>query len=125
MFSELGFGGYLFAGRAFVPKPEPEATGKALAPCAHTSPRYPVTAIASMAVGDGPHGHDGYPQFATWPRAETHTHQQMYLDWLYRSYRYGLRLVVVTATSSETLCNLTHNTRSCDDMDVVRAYVTA
>src|SRR5262249_48648370 len=33
--------------------------------------------------------------------------------------------VVVTATNSQTLCEFVHDTRSCDDMEVVRAYADA
>lgn len=125
MFSDLAFGGYLFAGRAFALEPEPAAARDALAPCKHTSITHPLTAIVASSLGDGVHGHDGYPAFSTWPRANTRVHQQMYVDWLYRAYRYGLRLVVVTPTNSQAICELVHSTRSCDDMDVVQAYVAA
>lgn len=123
MFSEVAFGGFLFAGKAFVPEHEPEAMEHALAPCQHTSCNHLITRAIVEGSGDGAHEPDGYPSFATWPSAGTHTHQQMYLDWVYRSYRYGLRLIVITATNSEALCRFSHHPLSCSDDDVVHRYV--
>lgn len=122
MFSELAFGGALFAGKAFVPEAEPAAMAHALAPCTHTSARHPVTALVVDAIEDAPHASDGYPDFTTWPSWSTHTHQQMYVDWVYRAYRYGLRLLVVTATNAEPLCDFTAHPVSCNDHDVARRY---
>lgn len=122
MFSEQAFGGALFAGKAFVPEPEPAAMAQALAPCTHTSNRHPVTAGVVAGIENEQHASDGYPEFATWPSWNTHTHQQMYVDWVYRAYLYGLRLLVVTATNAEPLCDFTHHPLSCSDHDVARRY---
>jgi microsomal dipeptidase-like Zn-dependent dipeptidase len=45
----------------------------------------------------------------------------MYVDWVYRAYRHGLRLLVVVITNSEALCKLTHRRPDapCDGSGVV------
>lgn len=125
MFSEEGFGGFLFQGKAFVPKPEPEAIAEALAACQHTRVPHFVTRAVVEGAGDGAHGPDGYPQFNTWPRYTSHTHQQMYIDWLYRAYTYGLRLVTIVATNSETLCDFTYHLNPCSDVEAVKLEIDA
>ena len=37
----------------------------------------------------------GWPDFIVWPRFTTLVHQQAYIDWLYRAYQGGLRLVTL------------------------------
>ncbi len=125
MFSNLGFGGFLFAGGAFVPQPEPDAMATALAPCEHTRFPHLVTRVVADEVEGGPHGPDGYPDFRTWPRSTTHVHQQMYVDWVYRSYLYGLRLLVIVATNAELLCEFTHHTQSCSDGEAAPRQIAA
>lgn len=125
MFSELSFGGFLFAGSAFAPGPEPHASATALAPCRHTKFPHLITTGVVAATGDTLHCSDGYPDFAVWPHASTHVHQQMYLDWVYRAYRHGLRLLAIAPTNNESLCQFVHDTASCDDMAVVDAQLRA
>lgn len=120
MFSHLAFGGYLFAGAAYPRDPRaPDAAAQALAPCRHTSFLHPITHFAVEEVEPGHSAPDGYPDFATWPRFDTHLHQQMYIDWVYRAYQYGLRLVSITITNNETLCEFVHHPGPCNDMAVV------
>jgi microsomal dipeptidase-like Zn-dependent dipeptidase len=121
MFAHEGFGGVLFAGSAFDPAGMPEA----LAPCQHTCNRHLVTNAIVSSAGEPPHGHDGWPRFETWPRRGTMLHQQMYVDWVYRAYTYGLRLLVVLAVNNETLCILGHGTKSCNDMEAVDRQLDA
>ena len=124
MFSNRSFGGLLFWGQAFVPKIEPAAMAEALKPCQHTSLKHPVTAaIVSNTPEESFHFPDGYPDFEKWPRYTSAMHQQMYIDWLFRAYQYGLRLVVITATNSEVLCNAAEHTLRCDDEHVVEDQI--
>ena len=125
MFSEEAFGGFLFHGKAFVPKPEPDAMAEALALCEHTRFPHLITRAIVEGSGDEPHGPDGYPRFNTWPRYTSHVHQQMYIDWVYRAYTYGLRLVTIVATNSEALCEFAHHQKSCPDMDSVDRQIDA
>ena len=39
------------------------------------------------------HARGGYPTFDGWPKATTTVHQQVYVDWLKRAWRGGLRLM--------------------------------
>lgn len=119
MFSNLAFGGFLFAGEPFAPLPEPDAMLQALPPCVHTSFPHLITRLVVLGTPEPPHGPDGFPAFGIWPRAGTHVHQQMYLDWVYRAYQYGLRLLCIVATNSQTLCEFSHRTLSCNDMEAV------
>jgi microsomal dipeptidase-like Zn-dependent dipeptidase len=123
MFSNRSFGGIVFWGKAFVPKPEPAAIADALSPCEHTSPTHPITAGIVLGAGEKPHYHDGYPDFEEWPTYSSMMHQQMYVDWLFRAYQYGLRLVVITATNSEVICNAAEHPLPCNDEAVVEDQI--
>jgi microsomal dipeptidase-like Zn-dependent dipeptidase len=54
-------------------------------------------------------------------------HQQMYVDWVYRAYRHGLRLMVMTITNSRTLCENFHRSPGapCSDDGVIAAQIDA
>ena len=45
----------------------------------------------------------GWPDFIIWPRFTTIIHQQAYIDWLYRAYQGGLRLITCLAVNNELL----------------------
>src|SRR6266567_4395472 len=47
----------------------------------------------------------GYPNFDGWPRFTTIIHQQMYIDWLKRTYEGGLRLMVAHVVNNELLAH--------------------
>jgi microsomal dipeptidase-like Zn-dependent dipeptidase len=53
------------------------------------------------------HGADkgGSPTFTYWPRYNDITHQQMWIDWVKRTWEGGLRVMVALCTNSETLGN--------------------
>ena len=50
-------------------------------------------------------GHDpqGYPSFSGWPSLENKSHQQAHVDWLYRAWKGGLRLIIMDASNNEFL----------------------
>ncbi|MCZ6655832.1 MAG: membrane dipeptidase [Gammaproteobacteria bacterium] len=80
-----------------------------------------------MKARERVHPHDGAPHFLHYPRHDTFFHQQMYIDWVYRAYTHGLRLIVVSVTNSETLCEFATQAEgaSCDDTDVIERQLSA
>ena len=115
MFANEAFGGFLFAGAPF----HPDGIEMALAPCQHTRFSHLITRGIVEATGEPAHGPDGFPEFDYWPRAWTMLHQQMYIEWVYRAYEHGLRLLVVSTVNSEALCTLSHSPKSCNDMEAI------
>jgi microsomal dipeptidase-like Zn-dependent dipeptidase len=54
----------------------------------------------------GTHDNHGWPTFAGWPTFDTYTHQQDYWRWLERTWKAGLRLIVVQTSEDAELCNI-------------------
>jgi len=89
--------------------------GNALPRCGstHTGQCPPASALGAMILMKaeeaqgaqsvhGPHSR-GFSYFASWPRHNDITHQQMWIDWIYRAYRGGLRVIVALAVNNKTL----------------------
>jgi hypothetical protein len=80
----------------------------------------PDDAFAGDYVGHGlflgqmPHHTGGYPQFDGWPTWDTMVHQQMYEDWLYRSFLGGMKLMVMHGLNTESLCISLTNAESSE-----------
>ncbi len=69
-----------------------------------------VMAFTSLDSSTGAnHGIGGYPKFRGWPSARSVTHQQMHLEWLFRAYQGGLRLMVASVTDNKLLSALWAN----------------
>lgn len=51
----------------------------------------------------GDHPHDGYPNFTHWPHFSGVTHQQMWVDWIKRTYDGGERVMVALAVNNHLL----------------------
>ena len=118
LFSNEAFGGGLFHGDALGPVDE------ALGDCGHTCRSGLRRQIVESRYG--PHGPDGYPEFESWPTAESQLHQQAHVSQLYRAYTYGLRLVVVSIVNSEVLCRFVEKKRHravCHDMYAASAQL--
>ena len=128
MFSEYAFGQYLFHGRSYPPldAPPERQLADALGPCRHQSLRHTKTGLGVRYI-ERSHGARGYPTFADWPNHWLLLHQQMYVDWVYRAYRHGLRLMVMTVTHSRTLCENMHRRPDapCSDDGVIAAQIDA
>jgi microsomal dipeptidase-like Zn-dependent dipeptidase len=138
MFSELSFGQYLFDGKSYPPvealdAPPEQQMAEALAPCRHGELRHTKTGLSVRFI-DRPvrgnrwsHNTEGHPSFTDWPHYWMLTHQQMYVDWVYRAYRHGLRLMVMTITNSETLCESFHRRPGapCEDDGVIAVQIEA
>ena len=73
------------------------------------------------------HAVGGYPEFDGYPRWNTYTGQQMYVDWLERSWRGGQRLMVMLAVNNESLCGLVNRRASfgCGDMPAIDRQIQA
>lgn len=135
MFSEYAFGQYLFDGHSYpsADAPPEQQLAEALGPCRHGDLRHTKTGLSVRFI-DRPvrgnrwsHGQEGYPAFTDWPQHWMLTHQQMYVDWVYRAYRHGLRLMVMTITHSRTLCESFHRSpgASCEDDGVIAVQIDA
>lgn len=72
--------------------------------------------LARNANDPGPDAH-GYPDFTGWPKWNDVTHQKMWVNWIYRAYQSGLRVMVALATNNKSLGDITagHNDWATDD----------
>jgi microsomal dipeptidase-like Zn-dependent dipeptidase len=55
-----------------------------------------------------PHSVDhppGFPSFTHWPKHDDILHQQMWVDWMHRAYKGGMRVMVALAVNNYTLAN--------------------
>lgn len=96
-FGESVLWGASFGEPAEVLKPIPEHL---------KGPHQKVEAISSSRGVTGifdSHEEDGHPTYQAWPTPHLKTHQQSHVDWLYRAYQGGLRLVVVHAVNNQDM----------------------
>jgi len=127
-FANLAFGGRVLHGDAFDTDAE-HALG--LCNIAH-GPGGIFDIVGNLLHGRAGHNTDGWNAFSGWPRWNDSTHQQVYVDWLYRAFEGGLRLLVVPAVNNEILCQADHAVNvirgapySCDDMEAVDRQIDA
>ncbi len=123
-FSNLGFGETMFFGKPY----DPGGISVALPWCTSAHGPGGLGDLVGMALNQG-FGHlvGGNPQFDGWPRWNTYTHQQMYIDWLERAFVGGVKLVVVHAVNNEVLCGAVGPAPgvSCNDMQAVDRQLQA
>jgi microsomal dipeptidase-like Zn-dependent dipeptidase len=67
----------------------------------------------------------GWPDFIIWPRFTTLVHQQAYVDWIYRAYQGGLRLITCLAVNNEMLGTRTNPKLPTDDKSSVERQIKA
>ena len=67
----------------------------------------------------------GWPDFIIWPRFTTLVHQQAYIDWIYRAYQGGLRLITCLAVNNELLGTHTSPFNPTDDRSAIEIQVAA
>lgn len=110
-----------FGGRALWGTPDGPVE-EALGPCtpAHG---WGGLSIAGVADGVGRHRGGGYPTFRAWPTFDGRSHQQMYVEWIRRAHRGGLRLMVGFAVNNEVLAWATRGRRPYDDAAAVETQV--
>ena len=103
--ANLGFGGHLIYGASDGPESVAlSASGDADAHGA-AGVGGGVTGNFQLSLIEGGLGHlnGGYPTYDGWPNYKTLVHQQMYIDWMHRSYLGGQRLMVALAVNNELL----------------------
>ena len=67
----------------------------------------------------------GWPDFIVWPRFTTLVHQQAYIDWIYRAYQGGLRLITCLAVNNELLASKSTPHLPYDDKSAIQTQVKA
>ncbi len=63
----------------------------------------------------GDHQHKGFPEFVHWPHQTSITHQQMWHEWLKRTYENGLRGMVALTVNSELVAEIINGDGPKDD----------
>ena len=67
----------------------------------------------------------GWPEFIIWPRFSTLVHQQAYIDWIYRAYQGGLRLITCLAVNNELLATKSDPDLPTDDKSTIERQIVA
>jgi microsomal dipeptidase-like Zn-dependent dipeptidase len=121
LMAHLAFGGRGFWGLPYDPQHPGEAGMEtALASC---EPVHGGLININPEIGHPAGG--GWPEFVVWPRFTTLVHQQAYIDWIYRAYQGGLRLVTNLAVNNELLATKSNPTLPPDDKSAIERQLTA
>ena len=119
LMAHLAFGGNAFWGLPYDPEhPGPEGMQYALPSC---EPIHGGLINVNPEFGHPAGG--GWPDFIVWPRFTTLVHQQAYIDWLYRAYQGGLRLVTCLAVNNELLATKSNPRLPPDDRSAIQAQI--
>jgi microsomal dipeptidase-like Zn-dependent dipeptidase len=131
MFGHEAWDGGWFHGRPTGPESE------ALTPCSgnesffgdHGSVIHPWLSTKIFKSKDvGTHPKNGYPNYLTWPRWDTVSHQQMWEGHLKQAWSSGLRFMIVSFYNNNLICALMRNkatVKTCHDMDAVDRQFSA
>jgi microsomal dipeptidase-like Zn-dependent dipeptidase len=121
LMAHLAFGGNAFWGLPYDPEhPGPEGIQYALASC---EPIHGGLINVNPEFGHLAGG--GWPDFIIWPRFTTLVHQQAYIDWLYRAYQGGLRLLSCLAVNNELLAVKSNPRLLTDDRSAIATQLAA
>lgn len=121
LMAHLAFGGNAFWGLPYDPEiPGPDGLQTALASC---EPIHGDLIDINPEFGHPAGG--GWPDFVIWPRFTTTAHQQAYIDWLYRAYQGGLRLISCLVVNNELLGTKSKPRLPTDDRSAIEIQVTA
>jgi microsomal dipeptidase-like Zn-dependent dipeptidase len=121
LMAHLAFGGRGFWGLPYDPQHPGEAGMEmALASC---EPVHGGLININPELGHPPGG--GWPEFIVWPLFTTLVHQQAYIDWIYRAYQGGLRLVTCLAVNNELLATKSNPTLPPDDKSAIERQLAA
>jgi microsomal dipeptidase-like Zn-dependent dipeptidase len=121
LMTHMAFGGNAFWGSPYDPDhPGPEGMQYALPSC---EPIHGGLINLNPEFGHPAGG--GWPDFIIWPRFTTLVHQQAYIDWVYRAYQGGLRLVTCLAVNNELLATKSNPRLAPDDRSAIQAQVSA
>ena len=121
LMADLAFGGAAFWGKPYDPDHTGwEALEHALASCA---PIHGGLLDINAEIGHPAAG--GWPDFIVWPRFTTLVHQQAYIDWIYRAYQGGLRMITCLAVNNELLASKTTPNGVNDDRSAIETQIAA
>ena len=121
LMAHLAFGGEAFWGEPYDPSHPGEAgMVHALRSC---EPIHGGLIDVNPEFGHPAAG--GWPEFIVWPRFTTLVHQQAYIDWVYRAYQGGMRMVTCLAVNNELLANKTSPDAAHDDKHAIQMQVAA
>jgi microsomal dipeptidase-like Zn-dependent dipeptidase len=119
LMAHLAFGGRAFWGEPYDPAhPGPEGIQYALSSC---EPIHGGLINVNPEFGHPASG--GWPDFIVWPRFTTLVHQQAYIDWLYRAYQGGLRLISCLAVNNELLAAKSSSHLPHDDKSAIQVQI--
>jgi microsomal dipeptidase-like Zn-dependent dipeptidase len=119
LMAHMAFGGNAFWGLPYDPQhPGPEGMEYALASC---EPLHGGLININAEIGHKAGG--GWPDFIVWPRFTSLIHQQAYIDWVYRAYQGGLRLITCLAVNNELLANKSASDQPKDDKSAIQIQV--
>ncbi|HEX7975982.1 MAG TPA: hypothetical protein VF498_16355, partial [Anaerolineales bacterium] len=121
LMAHLAFGGNAFWGQPYDPEhPGQQGIQYALPTC---EPIHGGLINVNPEFGHPAGG--GWPDFIIWPRFTTLVHQQAYIDWLYRAYQGGLRLVTCLAVNNELLAAKSNPRLPTDDRSAILVQLAA
>lgn len=121
LMAHLAFGGTAFWGRPYDPEhPGSEGIEHALSSC---EPIHGGLLDVNPEFGHPAGG--GWPEFVIWPRFTTLVHQQAYIDWIYRAYQGGLRLITCLAVNNELLAKKSDPALPTDDKSTIERQIAA
>jgi len=121
LMAHLAFGGEAFWGEPYDPeKSGEEGMEHALRSC---EPIHGGLLDVNPELGHPAAG--GWPDFIIWPRFTTLVHQQAYIDWIYRTYQGGMRLVTCLAVNNELLATKMSPQSPHDDKHAIQTQVAA
>jgi len=121
LMAHLAFGGEAFWGEPYNPSnPGPDGMEYALRSC---EPIHGGLMDINPEFGHPAAG--GWPEFIIWPRFTTLVHQQAYIDWIYRAYQGGLRLISCLAVNNELLATKTSPKLPHDDKHAIQTQISA
>ncbi len=121
LMAHLAFGGKAFWGEPYDPNHSGDAgLEHALRSC---EPIHGGLFDVNPEFGHPASG--GWPEFIIWPRFTTLVHQQAYIDWIYRAFQGGLRLITCLAVNNELLAHKTNPQTPQDDRLAIQTQIAA
>ena len=121
LMAHLTFGGNAFWGKTY----DPEHTGVEAMEHVLGSCEPIHGGLVNVNPEFGHHAGGGWPDFIIWPRFTTLVHQQAYVDWIYRAYQGGLRLISCLAVNNELLGTHSNPKLPTDDRSAIERQVMA
>jgi len=121
LMANLAFGGKAFWGLPYDPDPQHADEQKIEYALNSCEPVHGGLINVNPEFGHPAGG--GWPEFIIWPRFTTIVHQQAYIDWVYRAYQGGLRLVTCLAVNNELLATKSSIGAPHDDRSAIQAQI--